>query len=927
MPVQFGKDADGCFARWGEAGKAYHYECGNADAQTAAAAKAQQQGAAIEANTAQADESSVSIAVDSSFDLPIEPTPDEPSPPKHIKVRLNDPAHFSAYQTVPYRRTPDGKNDAESDGVQVSYGIWKKTGAKTAQVYLFDREKGWDDAKVEAWFAARPQIPRPVTISATQAVTDTLVDIPATLAESPDADYTVFAVHVIREGWGKNRRLGADGRYYQDYFPKPFLRALAPMLEGSAVQAVKLTHDESGALPAKVEAAVAELRRHGHPPQAVNVLLDHGLIGNTVGFFRQAEFADNATQDETGQSRAVDRAVLYFADTPAAEQTRQLVKFAWNKGFRQSLGLSINYRANASFGEVEGRPAFIFDTPTHHVSTELVPNPAAHGGIVAVIQSMQELNEQTTDIQGGAAATPEQPTPANEPMLDAPAAQAVTGKNVERVIVDDAARAKLAALEAQLAAFTQAQAEEKAKRDLEVLVTQSELDAESRQVLLGEIATGGLPTEQMVKSTMAVAMKARQVAIAATQAKQQATPFPGMTSLEMTADIADKNRVRSNLLWNIPLTQSDQNIAAKFGLKAFRGIQDEYKTLTHDDELSFTWNANFLSQMAGGIVAASQSTITTMTYPDIFRAQISNRLAKYWEGIEKPYLQMMKKGEDFDHTLPIDEIVLGRLGIYNEVGETQEYGTLAAPAKRTVRSVVMKRGGIMPFSQDVIINNQTPLVKETADLLAMGMSDTLADVTYKKFCGFGTAFNDLDLQDEDGDILGVPNGVLYHALRNNTVNGNVTSYTDMQALIDLMLDQTDIGDSGIGFSLLPYIAVTNIIYRGYVNNRFNADKDPVNTDLPNMVQTRIPLERIIGLPKSALHGKPTALILLPNPDVSPAMEIAYYNGKTAPDLVWEGSQLPQHGQAFMQDLYLLKISMRARITMKRPRFCFCLYPS
>ena len=926
MPVQFGKDADGCFARWGEAGKPYYFECGNDAAQAAAAAKAQQQGAAIEANTAQADESA-DVAVDGAIEVAIEPTPDEPAPPKHIKIRLNDPAHFSAYQTVPYRRTPDGKNDTESDGVQVSYGIWKKTGAKTAQVYLFDREKGWDDAKVEAWFAARPQIPRPVTIPATQAVNETLVDIPATLAESSDSDYKVFAVHVIREGWGKNRRLGADGRYYRDYFPKSFLQALAPMLEGSAVQAVKLTKDETGALPANVEAAIAELRRHGHPPQAVNVLLDQGLIGNTVGFFRQAEFADNATQDETGQPRAVDRAMLFFADTPAAEQTRQLVKFAWNKGFKQSLGLSINYRANATFGEVEGRPAFIFDTPTHHVSTELVPNPAAHGGIVAVIQSMQDLNEQQDTIQGGAAATPEQPTPANAPTLDAPAAQAVTERVVEKIVVDEAAKAELAALKAQMAAFTQAQAEEKARRALDVLVTQSELDADSKQALLDEIAAGGLPTEQIVKSAITVAMKSRQVAIAATQAKQQATPFPGMTSLEMTADIADKIRVRSNLLWNIPLTQSDQDIVAKFGLKAFRGIQDEYKTLTHDDQLSFTWNPNFLEQMAGGIVAASQSTITTMTYPDIFRAQISNHLAKYWAGIEKPYLQMMKKGEDFDHTLPIDEIVLGRLGVYEEVGETQEYGTLSAPAKRTVRSVVMKRGGIMPFSQDVIINNQTQLVKETADLMAMGMSDTLADVTYKKFCGFGTAFNDLDLQDEDGDILGVPNGVLYHALRNNTVNGNVTSYTDMQALIDLMLDQTDIGDSGIGFSLLPYIAVTNIIYRGYVNNRFNAEKDPVNTDLPNMVQTRIPLERIIGLPKSALHGKPTALILLPNPEVSPAMEIAYYNGKTAPDLIWEGSQLPQHGQAFMQDLYLLKISMRARITMKRPRFCFCLYPS
>ena len=123
MPVQFGKDADGCFAQWGEAGKPYYFECGNDAAQAAAAAKAQQQGAAIEANTAQADDSA-DVAVDGAIEVAIEPTPDEPAPPKHIKIRLNDPAHFSAYQTMPYRRTPDGKNDTESDGVQVSYGVW-----------------------------------------------------------------------------------------------------------------------------------------------------------------------------------------------------------------------------------------------------------------------------------------------------------------------------------------------------------------------------------------------------------------------------------------------------------------------------------------------------------------------------------------------------------------------------------------------------------------------------------------------------------------------------------------------------------------------------------------------------------------------------------------------------------------------------------
>lgn len=47
MPVGFGKDSKGCWARWGSEGKKYYYECGSDSGKAAAAKKAGAQGAAI----------------------------------------------------------------------------------------------------------------------------------------------------------------------------------------------------------------------------------------------------------------------------------------------------------------------------------------------------------------------------------------------------------------------------------------------------------------------------------------------------------------------------------------------------------------------------------------------------------------------------------------------------------------------------------------------------------------------------------------------------------------------------------------------------------------------------------------------------------------------------------------------------------------
>ena len=50
MPVHRGKDKDGAYYQWGESGKKYRYETGDAQSREAAKKKAEKQGRAIEAS-------------------------------------------------------------------------------------------------------------------------------------------------------------------------------------------------------------------------------------------------------------------------------------------------------------------------------------------------------------------------------------------------------------------------------------------------------------------------------------------------------------------------------------------------------------------------------------------------------------------------------------------------------------------------------------------------------------------------------------------------------------------------------------------------------------------------------------------------------------------------------------------------------------
>lgn len=913
----------------------------------------------------------------------MEQTTQNKYPDKYIHVRQHDPAHFSGYETRAIAGT-DFAPGGEMDGIKVSLGTWAKTGAKVIQKFLFDKDAGWTNERVKTWFAEHPQfqlirsldeifddmadtvIPEhdsqadEPSSSEAIAVQSVLIDTPCVMDAALGAEFSVLKVHVIREGWGKNRRLSPDGIQACDYFTKEFLRSLLPMLENSAVQAVKLTakQDADGPAPLRLPALVEELQRHGHPPTVVNILFDQGFVGNTVGFLRNVEYVENAVIDEAGTPRDVLVAEFHVADTDAVKPTRQLISYAWSHGFQKALGLSINYRANAQFTQVDGRPAFRFDTATHHVSTELVPNPAAHGGIVSVIQSMGDTNtapktdtmspdaaEATKETQtapaqketSGAQQTHDQtpsgqtaPTDA-EQSTETPEPTAAEPSEEVNAMQNEISELKemVTGLTDSLKIVTGAVGEiqkDKQQQALEAIVTQSTLDAADKADILSGIASGEYVTHLDVTRAVKLVQTAQERAVAAVQSQMGAPVFPGMGHLPatVTKDPSDVNNIRSKLLWGSPMTQSEQDMATKYGIGRFMGVQDEYKTITGDTGLNFRFDQAGFERNIGAFAQAT--SMTTLTYPEFLRNVLIGRAEIHWKAQNKDHLKVVKVGEPFTDTKPEDEFVLGQISDIPIVLEDGAYNELSAAHKETIRSEAVKRGGILSFSEETILNDRTDLVKQSVDLLIAAMNRTEAKGVWKMQAGYNTAFNDEQLGDGVG---GAGTDYLYSAARSNYINGAI-SIANIQNLVNLLLTQTDIAEvegEGEGIVLMPKVAVCNVINTGVVRRILNGDYEVNSTDVSTALNLGFSEEQIVGIHPSYLYGKPGAVFLYPDPADFAGMEIRHFRGKSTPDLVWEGNQQPAHGYTFANDRMLLKLKKRTRLVRKRKKAFHALFPA
>jgi rhodanese-related sulfurtransferase len=703
--------------KWGDTG--YCYLPSEEGGEDAAREKASEQGVAIEASQ--------------------EASPDVADLSKYIEVRQHPPGKFSSYQHKYLNRTL---------GIIKSIGQWKKTGAEIVQKLLFERAKGWTEETVKAWFGEHPEYhyPEPIVGGIFFAMADEDMNnivSDAFVAESlPIGNFSeaekVNAI-AIRGGWGKNKRRGPDGNIYQDFFPDGFLQSLVPLLDGAGVQAVKVRPPgevSDGEIPDAIKGLVAELQQYGHPPDTVNMLLSQGLSGNTIGIFKSArvEYPDGTAVMGEVMTEPYVMTEVVLADNEHAMQARSLFETAWKHGLRKSLGLSINYKANVLFTEHDGRPACMFLQCTKFVSCEFVVNPGAGGLVLGststqgehnmkdkkqdVLQAGQETQseaevkppEGTQEIQTSQQEASPNNTEAATGKAAIVATQEMPSVITEELVMEQVKKVmqpiiselksslvgsfRQEAAEVVSSAFKQATDAQKLKNSLVASVTQAEnISPEAKDAIRGKIEAGDVNDADGVKFLLELA------------AQQQQTPvFPGMNGgkAQVGAERKDFNKIRSKLMWDIPLTQEEQDMQKKYGITRFLGIQQEYREYTGDINLKLKYDPNYFAQQVHpemlqhrGLELAdgsfSQAVVTT-TYADLLTHVLDQSLKNHYEVLRKDHLKLAYEGEPYFDNRDHEEFLVGSFPEIATVAENADYQEIKYGHVEKLTSSSEKRG-------------------------------------------------------------------------------------------------------------------------------------------------------------------------------------------------------------------------------------------
>lgn len=163
---------------------------------------------------------------------------------------------------------------------------------------------------------------------------------------------------IIEEGLSKN------GKFY----PRQVLEEAAPLFEKTEVRFFEFRKDYFNHLPLSVE----KIRPEGFPLQTAGIL--EGVKYETLNI--------------DGRERSGLTGYLNFFDTDIVKNLKETIVQAWQKGLKNFLGLSINADGEQKLRMLNGVPMALVTSIKHVLSTDLVSQPAAGGGLLQLIESV-----------------------------------------------------------------------------------------------------------------------------------------------------------------------------------------------------------------------------------------------------------------------------------------------------------------------------------------------------------------------------------------------------------------------------------------------------------------------------------------------------------------------------------------------------------
>jgi hypothetical protein len=183
--------------------------------------------------------------------------------------------------------------------------------------------------------------------------------ITAFLESSPTGD--IWKVIIIEEGLSKN------GKFYS----KEALQKAIPLFEKSKVCFYEWKGNTFDHIPLSIE----KIRPEGFPLQTA------GWLENVK--YETVNIEGRSVSGLTGQLHLLEN------NSKVAELKQMLVD-AWKKGLKNLLGLSINAEGPSRVRMLNGQPVTVVSGITKVYSTDFVTQPAAGGGLLKLVESLNQ---------------------------------------------------------------------------------------------------------------------------------------------------------------------------------------------------------------------------------------------------------------------------------------------------------------------------------------------------------------------------------------------------------------------------------------------------------------------------------------------------------------------------------------------------------
>jgi len=412
-----------------------------------------------------------------------------------------------------------------------------------------------------------------------------------------------------------------------------------------------------------------------------------------------------------------------------------------------------------------------------------------------------------------------------------------------------------------------------------------------------------------------------------------------LAGITVAFDEAEVPYLRAKQLFQVDCTEEEKGIVTKRGLRAYTSLEDMYQDLCPADP-DYTgmpfggdsrfeqWKTRLITRGVVEGVTSGADTVSSNDFAGIFLQVVGELGVQRWEILDKSAIDLCENGPNFQNYVESNVVVHGAAPDMEEATEASGYPELGVGARQSVTTRASKYGGIMRWSEDVIIDNRLDLINQ--DVLSQvdatwrsvirKIIDTLMGWTAAT--GINTATHD------DG------NGVIYQApgtaagdKRRNYVVGDGREYNILVTLVNYMMQQSDIykaGQTPQPLTLLPGKVLCETTSWSQVDDNFTMKYKPGTENESNKLrQPNGQTPQVIGVHQSFLHGRSDFVCVIPNPAIHGVIRLQKFRGLTTPSITWQNK--PDIGRVFENGELAVKFRFPVRITLLRPKGAYAAF--